>query len=471
MLAVASASAILAGLGANVLSGPAGLLPSWIGPEVWIGLVAAGLIGLAMLAFLHWRMRRRFGALGPIGQALRSMNDGQTDAGSLAVAVGLGPEAEAWNAMLDNSDRMRRRLVIEQAKKTLGDRRSSAGDLPAACDAIPQGLVLLDERGRIRYANGAAAAFFPGDRKKIIGSDIAEFVSDRSVIDAVGSILSGPNARGGTFEVEAADAGGVLRISVRPVRRSGPSAAVIVIEDVTQQRMAAEARNDFLAKATHELRTPLTNILLYVETAMEDGADNPALRAQALNVINQEARRLEGMVGDVLSVSEIEAGALSLKTDDVRLEALFDQIETDFETQAAEKEINLLFNLPPKLEVIQGDRDKIVAILTNLVGNALKYTPAGGKVEVNVNQEPDRLIVEVVDTGIGVSREDAEHIFERFYRAKDTRVEDITGSGLGLSLAREMARLHGGDITLQSEPDAGSTFTLTLPCLAEAVAV
>src|SRR5205085_9683262 len=117
---------------------------------------------------------------------------------------------------------------------------------------------------------------------------------------------------------------------------------------ITQQRVAEEARNSFVAQATHELRTPLTNIRLYVETAIEEGEGNPATRAKCLNVINGEARRLERIVGEMLSVAEIEAGSFKINKDEVRLEPLFQELQADYQQQAADKRIDLRFNLPPK---------------------------------------------------------------------------------------------------------------------------
>ncbi len=256
---------------------------------------------------------------------------------------------------------------------------------------------------------------------------------------------------------------GVLRFSVRPVRREDAASAMIVIEDITQQKAAEEARHAFVAQATHELRTPLTNIRLYVETAIEDGEADPSIRVQALNVINSESRRLERIVGEMLSVAEIEAGAFKLKTDDVRLDQLFDGLKTDYQQQANEKKIALVFVLPPKLPVLQADREKVAVALHNLVGNALKYTPGGGSVTVRVEADEKQLAVSVADTGIGISPDDCQKIFERFYRANDNRVDKITGTGLGLTIAREVARLHGGDITVESQLNKGSTFTLALP--------
>ena len=262
--------------------------------------------------------------------------------------------------------------------------------------------------------------------------------------------------------------GAVLRFTMRPLRREDPSAAVIVIEDVTQQRVADDSRSTFVTQVAHELRTPLTNIRLCAETAIDEGHADPETRAQCLNVINQETRRLERVVNDMLSVAEIEAGSIELRKDDVRLDALFEDMQAECSAEAKEKGTSLEFNLPPKLPVIKGDRDKLTLALHNILNNAIKYTPQGGRITVNVDVENDEVTVDIVDNGIGISEEDMVRIFARFGRANDPRVAEITGSGLGLSLAREIVRLHGGEIRVESQLDKGSTFSVRLPMHAEA---
>jgi signal transduction histidine kinase len=367
-------------------------------------------------------------------------------------------------------------------------RRQSKGDLDAACDAMSQGLLLVDERHRVKYANGAAAAFLGADRAQLVGGDVGQFLHVENLLEAIRGVASGTIRRRTVLDIERKDepspdapanpssaagpemhgGAGVLRFSIRPVRREDSASAMVIIEDVTQQKAAEASRHAFVAQATHELRTPLTNIRLYVETAIDDGENDPAVRTKCLNVINGEARRLERIVGEMLSVAEMEAGSLRLKQDDIRLETLLEELKNDFSEQAKEKTIELAFNLPPKLPQLTGDRDKVVMAVHNLLGNAIKYTPAGGKVAVTFTADAQRIHVAVKDTGIGISSEDAERIFERFYRAKDARVSKITGTGLGLTLAKEVARLHGGDVTVESQLNQGSTFTLTLPLKAVA---
>jgi len=219
---------------------------------------------------------------------------------------------------------------------------------------------------------------------------------------------------------------------------------------------------------THELRTPLTNIRLYAETAIEQRDSDPAMFSTCLNVINQESRRLERIVGEMLSVAEMEAGSTTIRKDDVHVDVLFNELRNDYKAQADEKKIQIEFVLPPKLPVIQADRDKLAIALHNLLGNALKYTSEGGKVTISADCRDGKITFDVADSGIGIAPDELDSIFDKFTRSKDPRVTRIVGTGLGLTLAREVMRLHGGDITVQSELNRGSTFTASLPVNLEA---
>ena len=439
--------------------------PGWSRSEARAGFGAIGAVALAGLLLVYRWMQSRLRAMGAIREALVAFDGGECTLATMAVGSHLGPEAGAWNRLLHESQQLRQQIALERARESLETRGQATGDLSAACDTLSQGMIFVDEKGCAKFVNGAAAVFLQAPRERILGADIGQFIRDERMLESIRATAKGPASSRTTIEVERRDTGGegVLRFSVRPVRGHDLAAAVIVIEDVTQQRVAEGARNVFVAQATHELRTPLTNIRLNVETAIDEGDGDAALQANCLNVINQESRRLERMVGDILSVAQIEAGSFKITKDDVRLDGLFDELQADYKAQAAEKEVALSFNLPPKLPVIQADRDKVVLSLHNLIGNALKYTPAGGQVAVNLETDPRQLVVSVADTGIGIDEDDVGHIFDRFYRAKDRRVTKTIGSGLGLALAREVIRLHGGDITVHSELDKGSTFTLTLP--------
>jgi PAS domain S-box-containing protein len=439
--------------------------------EVQAGVGLIGAAGVAALLLVYRRVRRKVLTLGLIRESLLAIEAGETARDALTINVDHGPEARAWNHFLALAEDLRQQTATGRGLAAVVQRRESSGEIDQAYDALSVGLVIVDETGRIRQCNGAAAVMLRCDRKEMIGAGIEALLSDPRLREWLSAAI-----RGSAMERKSAEAehgnpnggGGVLKVRVRPLRREDAPGSLITIEDITQQRSADAARNAFIAQATHELRTPLTNMRLYLEEAIDSDQDDPVLLAKSLNVVNQETRRLERMVGEMLSVAEIEAGSLKIQRDDVRLDKLFEDLKAEFEPQAKAKKINLVFHLPPKLPVLQADRDKSVLMLHNLVGNALKYTPDGGQVKVRVNADAANLLVEVSDSGIGIREEEQERIFERFYRSKDPRVSAITGSGLGLALAREVARLHGGDVKVESQLEKGSTFTVMLPVTARA---
>ncbi len=486
----------IAGRGpARLLVTAAAPLGSAVAWEVEAGVGVIGVAALASLLFTYRALRKRLRGLIAIREALAMASAPHASAESLLVTADFGPEAQAWNAILAQRETTAERTAVARVNQQMTRVQSGEGDLATACDALPTGMILVDEDCRIKYLNGAAAVFIGAKREDAIGRPLADFEVEAEVLAMASRAGKGQVRTRGIFESKRAPSdeprikapseqtedrrgaktfgGGVLRFTIRPVRRDDTGAVTIIVEDVTQQKAADEARNSFVAQATHELRTPLTSIKLYVEQLIEEqeaGKENPAERAKAINVISHEARRLERIVGDMLSVAEIEAGSLKMHVDDVRLGPLFDELRSEFEPQAAQKQMGLMFDLPPKWPVMKGDRDKLGLALHNLIGNAIKYTPAGGRVTVRAAVQGSgptaQLVFEVIDTGIGIKDDESELIFEKFYRAKDKRIADITGSGLGLTLAREVVRMHGGDIKVQSQVDRGSTFTMTVPAVA-----
>lgn len=443
-------------------------LPGWLSWEAEAGLGVIGVGALVGLLLVYRMGRARLRAMGAIREALLAIEQGETRPEVLAVADDLGAEAAAWNDILAQTQKLRQAALADAARQSLGERRKTGTGLDEAFDVLSQGLLLLDDHLKIRSANGAAGAFLQTDRQLLVGADAKDVFRDPQIIELMRSWTHPENRRRVTIETrrpgeDPGATGGVLRWNLRPMRKDDTAAVMIVIDDITQQRVAEEAHHQFVAQATHELRTPLTNIRLYVETALDEGDRDAALRSKCLNVINSETRRLQRIVSDMLSTAEIEAGCLRIVRDDVRLSEVFTELQADYEALAADKHVTLVFKLPPKLPTIQADRDKLMLAMHNLVSNALKYTTSGGSITVNVDVDHERLAVDVVDTGLGISDDDQQRIFEKFYRSKDQRIASITGSGLGLALAREVVRLHGGEITVLSEINKGSTFTLTLP--------
>lgn len=425
------------------------------------GAVAGGLI--LLVASVAVSASKRTAALRRVGSALRAIQTGESDREVLLVSDRFGPDALAWNELL-----AARGETLESSSAAQPDRRdnsSQAGVLPmSALDAMPIGLMAFAEDGVLLFCNGAASTMLGLNRTEAMGRALIEEESFAEIAPSFRKVAGGGTPRM-TAEISRGEGlrRDVLRVTVRSLRREDDATLMVLLEDITQQRIADEARNGFVAQATHELRAPLTNIRLLAEEAIEIGVAEPATLARSLNVVNQEARRLDRVVADMLSVSEIEAASLTLQINDVPLKKLFSDLEMDYTAQASEKSIDLKFDLPSKLETIQADREKLALLLHNVVGNAIKYTPEGGSVVLSAEVENSWLTVRVKDTGPGIAPEDHERVFQKFFRTDQARMSDVKGTGLGLALAREIARRHGGDVLLESELGRGSTFTVRIP--------
>lgn len=425
-------------------------------------------VGLVLMLWVYRRFRNRLGALAAIGDSLKAASSGERRLPILVVGENLGPEAKAWNTLLAERESLEQATVDQEIIEAASSGGVESIGLPAACNTLTQGVVLVESDLSVLYANGAACVFLKVARDELVDSMLDTIPESNQLVSSVGKVLDASGATREVLElgdVENIDSqGAVLRVVITRVDEEDIPRAMVFIEDVTQQRLADESQNAFIAQATHELRTPLTTIRLYAEEAIDSGNEDEELREKALNVINSETRRLERIVGDMLCVAEIEAGSLSVHRDPVRTEQLFSELEEDYLAQAKEKSIEMVFDLPPKFPTIQADRDRLGQALHNLVGNAIKYTPSGGRVEVRVNfADNDAMKFEVIDSGIGIDESQHERIFDRFCRADDRRIAKVTGSGLGLALARQIARLHGGEVIVESEIDKGSIFTLTIP--------
>lgn len=259
---------------------------------------------------------------------------------------------------------------------------------------------------------------------------------------------------------------GVLRFGRLPLLTDG-SAAIVqhlwTVRDVTQQKLAEEMRNEFICMATHELRTPLANIKAYAETLTDNDFSDVEQQKHFLNVINAEATRLSRFVEELLNISKMEAGSLSLALQSVDLERLLAEVVEKVRPQMNQKNIAFEMSLPPKLPRLDLDKDKFAAALVNLLGNAAKYTPNDGRVALKVAAAGKELQISVEDTGIGISADELPKLFTKFFRSADERVQDIPGSGLGLAFTQEVARLHGGKLVVHSELNKGSQFILTIP--------
>jgi signal transduction histidine kinase len=379
--------------------------------------------------------------------------------------------AQGWNAILQRLSDQRAMTALEAR---LAGALGGAGGIEqqrwaAVFNVLSDGIAICDQRQTILQANNALAALVrveePG---RLTGRNVLELLASAWQGAEVKDELAAGRWEGRlTQDIQLGEelAAGVLRVTRTPVAgdQFGPKATLWTVRDVTQQRLADEMRNQFVSTATHELRTPLTNIVAYAELLASETDLDVEKQKSFCNIIHAETSRLSRFVDQLLNVSQMEAGALSIARHETDIERLTLEVVENVQPNAHKKQLAFEAKLPPKLPKLRVDKDKLAASLVNLLGNAIKYTPEGGRVTLAVEVAAEQIHFHIEDTGIGIAAEELPRIAEKFFRSQDFRVREITGTGLGLAFAQEVARLHGGRLTVTSELDKGSRFTFSLP--------
>lgn len=441
----------------------------------WMLTLALGsvLIAAGVAVGLH----RRLGPLAHIGTNLvRHQDELERELASLRLSSERGAVAEAWNRLIDLcrelQDGSSRQAAYQELARAL--RQGGSNEFLEAANVIPEGILHVVRGDRVHFINAMGSRLLgladhtgngQGSAARTL-SDLGASPSGQRFVDAIRSAWQEDHFESRTVRIEDDDS--TYRLRVLPVmwRKRGAD-GVVIISDISQAARAEKARDAFFRQATHELRTPLTNIRAYTETMST--MDDPAIQKECYNVIDKETRRLSRLVEELLSQSQIDLGTMQIRLDEVDLLALLDEAVRDLRATAEAEGITLAARLPSKMPRLRADRDKLAVVVSNLLGNALKYTPRGGSVTAECALAGENAEIRIRDTGIGIAPEHHEKVFEPLFRVDRAEVRNQVGSGVGLSTAREIVRQHGGDITVVSAADQGSEFVARLPLVARTV--
>jgi two-component system phosphate regulon sensor histidine kinase PhoR len=356
-------------------------------------------------------------------------------------------------------------MVLEQQERVrVADEEKAK--LKAAFASMTEGVLVMNSQNRIEFLNKSL--------KKILENEGITDILDKTPLEAFRN-------------VELQDALDLFRESGGPVLREinlGQEAPVIldvtisavlglpeeeqkmlmVFHDVTRLKKLEKIREDFVANVTHEIKTPLTAITGFIET-LEGGAIKEEVTAKKfLHIISENAHRLGRLVDDLLILSSIELGEMKLQFENVSIADAIENVLPMFETKAAEKSLTIDKQISDELPFIGADRDKLTQILVNILDNALKFTPSGGKISISAVQDDGGfVVVKVSDTGMGIPKMEIPRLGERFYRADKARSRELGGTGLGLSIVKHLMKAHKGSIDIESQVGRGTTVSLTFP--------
>jgi two-component system phosphate regulon sensor histidine kinase PhoR len=328
-------------------------------------------------------------------------------------------------------------------------------------DTSREAVLTTDSTVRIAASNRRAHRAFARENSSLNGKRLSEVIRDPGLHDAFRRALIDGAPTDLRIEIIGTEKR-TYDAHIAPLALSNATYVVGTFYDVTQIERLERVRQEFLSNISHELRTPLTSILAFVET-LEDGAiDDPKNNRRFLGTIRRNAERMHVLIADILELSLIESGNVSIDVKQVRIGHLVDEVFATLSSKAAERSITLV-NKIIDVDRVAADPMRLEQMLNNLVDNAIKFNRRGGSVVVSLEQRGRRSLVSVADTGEGIVAAHADRIFERFYRVDRGRTRDVGGTGLGLAIVKHLARLHKGEISVSSQLGYGTTFTIDLP--------
>ncbi len=433
------------------------ILLFWVGESAFTGQgsirVDAGVVVLALalptgVVYLH--SNKLASKLKSIRESVRRIAQGETE---------LEP-AESHDELgecLGELNRLARHVAVLMRNGT-----EETQKMEAILSGMGEGVIALDQVGRIQLVNAAAEKIFGRLQQEVRQRYLFDLVQEAELSKLVDSVLAGAPA--GTLELELPFR--ILRVHVSPfaANMERPGGVVLVVFDITELRRLEQVRTDFVANVSHELRTPLTSIKGFVETLQEGASEIPEVRERFLNVIQAETLRLQRLIEDLLTLAHIE-------NKDARrsdgggsgfVQEAYAKIQPVIAEYVGAKGLSLEVDLPAGLPAVPIGDGLLSQVLLNLLENAVKYT-ATGRVWLKSWHAGGEVFIECGDTGCGIPADSLPRIFERFYRVDKARSREQGGTGLGLSIVKHIVEGGGGSIQVKSELGRGTVFTCQLP--------
>lgn len=340
--------------------------------------------------------------------------------------------------------------------------RASSQRLAVVLGGMLDGVVAVDDRDRVVLANAAAGKMLGFVPAKAEGRPLLESVRNRALNQAVAEARVAPHVNQLEIQVGTPEK---RSISVSSILLPGePTSLVVqVLHDVTELRRLESLRQEFVANVSHELKTPLSSIKAYAETLRNGAINDPANNARFVLRIEEQAERLHQLILDLISLAKIESGQQAFDIVSVGMTEVVRSCFAGCQPVADAKQVKLVRQDAETSLSVRADEEGVKQILTNLIDNAIKYTPSGGQITVSWRSENSMVAIDVRDTGVGIAPEFLPRVFERFFRVDKARSRELGGTGLGLSIVKHLSQSFGGSVRVQSELGKGSTFTVTLP--------
>lgn len=361
---------------------------------------------------------------------------------------------------------------VEKEKKKLSDEKER---VDAVIHNLAEGVMVVDKSGKVLLMNPAAEKLLGVKQADKVGKPVTEDLKEDQLVSMTSGNLKDPESTSKKVEVISLndETKKVLQASTAVIENEdGQTVGMVsVLSDVTRQKQLEELKDKFVANVSHELRTPLVAIEKSLALILEkELGDVTPEQQKFLEIARRNIGRLSRLINDLLDVSKLEAGKMNLKHELVSVKDTVQPVLATLQTWAGDKKISLKMELSDEKMTIDADSDRLTQVLTNLAGNAMKFTPEGGTITIDAKEgsgdpqiEGGYIEIGVRDTGIGIAKEDQEKIFQKFEQVSLAQPQGVSSTGLGLTIVKEIVELHGGRIWVESTPGKGSRFAFRLP--------
>jgi len=425
----------------------AGMITLWVA----IGTVLAMILGFIFASRVTLRLTN-------INEVVQQITSGNLD--SRVRSISSDEVGELGNSINKMAEDLAERL------EAISNERMK---LHKVLSGMVEGVVAVNNDDTIIHMNSVAGKLLSIDTSTAIGKRIWEATRVREVSDIIAKARNDAGEITGSLIQRTGPNDSTIELIASPMKAGDGrvTGAVLVLHDVTELRRLESIRRDFVANAAHELQTPLTAIRGMVETILDDESMDAAQQRKFLARIGAQTVRLSEIVGDLLMLSKLESDGQGIQLRPVDICRTVRDAIVPFAQKADAKHISLESEIPSEPIIVDGDDEALQQVAVNLLDNAVKYTPEGGKIRIRAHIENGYAIIEVQDTGIGIEAAHLQRIFERFYRVDKGRSRELGGTGLGLSIVRHIARTLGGDVSVESTPGVGSTFRVRIPLSGE----
>ncbi len=350
--------------------------------------------------------------------------------------------------------------------------KEELGRLSTVLNHLADGVLIVDAQGRVNFLNPAAMRLLQTTEQDALGHSFAEVAYHHQLIDLWQQCRLERREQTAAIEIERH--GIFLQAIVSPFKDEGRIGCLVILQDLTRIRRLETVRRDFISNVSHELRTPIASVRALIETLQDSALEDPPAAQRFLRRAVTEVESITQIVEELLTLSRIESGQVRLQLEPVPVSDLVMRPVERLLPPAERQQVELILDLPAGLPLVLADVSHVQQVITNLVHNAIKYTPEAGKITLSAKKgdNDDEVVISVQDTGIGIPATDLPRVFERFYKSDRARRRgEIGGTGLGLAIAKHIVQAHEGQIWVKSKEGSGSTFYFSLPVADDTTAV